>query len=507
MRAARRRSSIVCLALLLPGWGGSAAAPDDEALADGPIEALRQLAPAASFDAPEEFESQSGGDTSSQRIKGPKVFSHPSSNLTASQRFDFEVGNAMFRRAWVSAPASTRASDGLGPLFNARACQSCHIKDGRGHVPAANWPDDDAVSMLFKLGVPAAALSRQGGGTVEGAFLPDPVYGAQIQDAAIPALRPEAKVDITYSEVIVMLGDERIRLRKPHYSLRDLAYGKAHPDLVISGRVAPAMIGLGLLAAIDTQALLVRADPDDRDGDGVSGRANWLDSLGDGQGLIGRFGWKAAVARLADQSAIAFVVDMGLSTPLQLQAWGDCTAAQADCREAIHGNAGDPGGPELSQRILDLVEFYSANLAVPVRRKVDDAEVLRGKAAFYGLGCIACHTPKHLTAAQQPPGLAAQSQQLIWPYTDLLLHDMGEGLADGLAEGQASGREWRTTPLWGIGLTKQVSEVATFLHDGRARSLQEAILWHGGEAQRSADGYRDLAPSERQALLAFLESL
>ena len=219
--------------------------------------------------------------------------------------------------------------------------------------------------------------------------------------------------------------------------------------------------------------------------------------------MLGRFGWKAGKATIADQSAAAFSSDVGISSPLAADPWGDCSEAQFECRAGPHG--GDGRGPEASRDSMDKVVFYSRHLAVPARRNVDDSNVLRGKALFYASGCIACHTPKHLTRTDWPlPALAAQ---LIWPYTDLLLHDLGEGLSDGRPEGEASGREWRTPPLWGIGLTETVSGHSFFLHDGRARNLIEAILWHGGEAKGSRDAVRRMDAGDRQSLLDFLNSL
>jgi CxxC motif-containing protein (DUF1111 family) len=176
-----------------------------------------------------------------------------------------------------------------------------------------------------------------------------------------------------------------------------------------------------------------------------------------------------------------------------------------DCMKAPTGEQERLGEGEAPDPILDLVTFYSQNLGVPQRRDIDDAAVLRGKAAFYGAQCTSCHTPKFVTSRDTTTD--AQKFQLIWPYSDILLHDMGDGLADYRPEGQADGYEWRTPPLWGIGLTKAVSGHTFFLHDGRARNLTEAILWHGGEAQKSRDAFAQMPKSTREDLLAFLESL
>jgi CxxC motif-containing protein (DUF1111 family) len=278
------------------------------------------------------------------------------------------------------------------------------------------------------------------------------------------------------------------------------------PGVMLSPRVAPQMIGLGLLEAIPAADILAHADPDDANGDGISGRPQIVMSVEYGAPMLGRFGLKGGAPTIREQSAGAFSGDMGLSTPLHPEPWGDCTIAQSDCRNAPAGQ--EPGirdGLEVDSQSLDLVTFYARNLGVPERRDIADPTVLHGKQVFYDTGCQACHTPKFVTnrLKDQPE----QSFQLIWPYTDLLLHDMGPGLADNRPEGRASGSEWKTPPLWGIGLTRQVSGHTEFLHDGRARSLLEAILWHGGEARGTRDRVVQMPTADRDALIAFLGSL
>jgi CxxC motif-containing protein (DUF1111 family) len=265
------------------------------------------------------------------------------------------------------------------------------------------------------------------------------------------------------------------------------------------------MIGLGLLEAIDEADLLARADPNDADGNGISGKANRVWSPDAGRVATGRFGWKAGVATVNEQSQAAFSGDIGISVPLHPAGAGECTERQTDCRAAPDGNSPEYHNLEADQTITDLVAFYARNLAVPQRRAVDDPQVLEGKRLFNEIGCGQCHTPKYTTRVDSIG--AEQSGQLIWPYTDLLLHDMGEGLADGRPEGEANGREWRTAPLWGIGLTPVVNDHSYYLHDGRARNLLEAILWHGGEAQSHRDAVTRLSQSERDALIRFVESL
>lgn len=463
----------------------------------------RVLAPPASFHAPEDFEAKPGGAATTRAIASADAFSQSSENMPFEREMDFKLGNGLFRKTWVASPASTLASDGLGPLYNARACQDCHVKDGRGHPPEG--PEDGRVSMFLRLSIP-------GGDPVPGiegwlATEAEPTYGSQLQDLAAPGHAAEGRMAITYTEQPVTLADGRVvSLRQPAYSVENPGYGPLHPETQLSPRVAPQMLGLGLLEAIPAADILAHADPDDADGDGISGRPNIVPSVEYGVPMLGRFGHKAGAPTVKEQSAGAFAGDMGLSTPLHPAPAGECTAAQSVCRTALHGQ--EPGirdGLEVDGQSLDLVTFYSRNLAAPERRNMDAPQVLRGKEIFHSLQCAACHVPKFVTnrLKDQPE----QSFQLIWPHTDLLLHDMGEGLADHRPEGRATGREWRTAPLWGIGMTEQVSGHSYFLHDGRARSLLEAILWHGGEAQAARDGVVALPGEDRDALIAYLESL
>ncbi len=446
------------------------------------------------FSQPEPGEALSGGSTTVMKFD-QNAYSMPSANLAPMRRLDFSVGNSFFRNPWVIAPASTTARDGLGPLLNTNACQNCHIKDGRGHPPA---PDaTSAVSMLVRLSIPAgpehAEVVRERG------IAPEPSYGGQLQDMAIPGVAPEGKVRLRYSTEQVRFADgTEVELRRPEIELNDLAYGDMHPDTRMSLRIAPPMIGLGLLEAIPEEALLANADPDDRNGDGISGRPNRVFDQTSRQTVIGRFGWKAGQPSLNQQNADAFFNDMGLST--SLLSGSSCTDRQTECRAMPDG-----GEPEVSDDILAQVLFYTRNLGVPARRNVDAPQVLAGKTLFHRAGCQSCHVPQFTTAADAAePELA---NQLIRPYTDLLLHDMGEGLADDRAEFEANGREWRTPPLWGIGLTQAVSGHTQFLHDGRARNLLEAILWHGGEAEKARQIVLGYDQNERTALLSFLESL
>ncbi|MBD3786875.1 MAG: thiol oxidoreductase, partial [Sphingomonadales bacterium] len=272
----------------------------------------------------------------------------------------------------------------------------------------------------------------------------------------------------------------------------------------LGDRLAQPLGGVGLLEAIPEADILALADPEDADGDGISGRA--ARATAGGAPRLGRFGWKAEAASLAEMAAAAFATDMGLSTPLAPHPAGDCTAAQAACLAAPSGE--DPGlrdGREVSGEALGLVATYLAALGQPAREALDDAQLLAGKQAFHDAGCIACHRPKFVTA--RDPADPARSFQLIWPYSDLLLHDMGPDLADALPGHDAAPAEWRTAPLWGLTRSAAPGQPLSFLHDGRARSPLEAVLWHGGEAAPARDRVVAMPPATRAALIRFLESL
>jgi len=485
------------------------------ALAAGPIAEQRPpeerarvatvVAPTTDFSRPEAFEPLSGGATTSQQAVNSNAFSHSSANMSFKRELDFKIGNGLFRRLWVTAPSSTTSADGLGPLFNARSCQRCHLKDGRGHSPSS--AEDSAVSMFLRLSIPPQddadrALLASGRASV----IPEPTYGGQLQDLAVPGLQAEGRMTLRYEEENVTLADGTVvTLARPFYGIADLGYGPLHPDVMLSPRVAPPMIGLGLLEAVYDADIESAADPDDRDGDGISGRVNRVWDEARQAPALGRFGWKAGQPSLLQQSVHAINGDIGISTPGMPAAAGDCTARQPDCLAAPDGNSAQHDGLEASAEMLQLITFYSRNLAVPARRGVDDPQVLAGKRVFYESGCVTCHRPKYVTRRDSLG--EEQSFQLIWPYSDLLLHDMGEGLADNRPEAGASGREWRTAPLWGIGLTEVVNGHSRFLHDGRARSLLEAVLWHGGEAEAARQRVVALPTAEREALLAFLRSL
>lgn len=443
--------------------------------------------------APESGEHLPGGHVATINDHGRNAFSLPAPGLSDAQKTTFVIGNSFFKKAWVAAPSSTTARDGLGPHFIARSCGACHALDGRGAPPEVKDGRnvEQPMALLIRLSVP--------GTDAHGGPLPEPTYGGQFNNDAIPGVKAEGRVDIRYQEIPGKYADgETYSLRKPTYSLSALGYGDLHPATLTSPRIAPQVIGLGLLEAIPEADILAHAERQKREGQGIAGQANRVWDAYAGRMLLGRFGWKANVASVAHQSAGAFHGDMGITShhfPHQ-----DCTPAQTDCMSAIAG-----GAPEIDDRRLGQVIFYSQTLAVPERRHPDAPEVLRGKELFHAGQCASCHVPSYTTGPH--PDIAQFAGQKIWPYTDLLVHDMGEGLADGRPDYAANGRQWRTPPLWGLGLVPTVNDHSTLLHDGRARSFAEAVLWHGGEAETSREFFRTLPRADRDALIRFLESL
>ncbi len=465
---------------------------------------LAVMRPTDSFQRPEPYELRPAGASTVFKLLNRDIFSHASANMPFERELEFKVGNGIFKKVWVSSPSSTLSSDGIGPLFSARSCQRCHLKDGRGQPPRLG---ETAGSMVMQLSIPPQNTQEKAAIWEHRlSVAPEPVYGSQLQSFSVQGVPSEGEFKVAYEEVLVVLDDgEVVSLRRPTYRFTNLQYGPLHPDVMFSPRIAPPMIGMGLLEAIPEADIVMHADPEDYDGDGISGKVRRVWSDESGQVTVGRFGWKAGQPTVVQQAADAFLGDMGISTALYPVPHGDCTVKQPACRTAPHGDVPEKDGIEASSRVFDLLVFYARNLGVPARRNVDDPQVLEGKRLFYEARCVACHVPKFVTR-RDSIGLE-QSFQLIWPYTDLLLHDMGEGLADHRPEGNASGREWRTQPLWGIGLTETVSGQTSFLHDGRARTLLEAILWHGGEAEASRLRVMAMGRKEREALLAFLKSL
>ena len=450
--------------------------------AEGNVASPATAEPAASL-----AEKEASGGAATVHNTGQQAFSQPVPGLDDDQKRAHAVGNNFFNDNWVTAPASTTARDGLGPLFNAQSCSSCHFKDGRGAPMTAESPEERG--LLLRLSVP--------GDGDHGGPVPHPAYGGQLQDRAINGVPVEGSVQIATREIRGTFDDGTpYTLEAPEYSVADLAYGPLGADTMIGPRIAPPVFGDGLLEAVPDELIRDLAAQQADEGV-VSGRPNLVWSPSTQATEIGRFGWKANVASVADQTAGAFLGDIGITSRLHREQ--DCTPLQVLCLAATGG-----GDPEISDEKLDRVIFYTRTLAVPARRDIDDPAASRGEASFGELGCSACHVSQLRTGRTDVESLSGQT---IRPYTDLLLHDMGDGLADNRPDFAASGSEWRTAPLWGIGLTDEVNGHTRFLHDGRARNLTEAILWHGGEAQAARDGFLRMSADERDDLIAFLNSL
>ncbi|PWC32032.1 thiol oxidoreductase [Azospirillum sp. TSO22-1] len=414
--------------------------------------------------------------------QGRDAYSRPLPSLETGRGEAFRHGRSLFRQAWLLAPSAESAGlDGLGPLFNRLSCIACHVKNGRGEPP--DGAGDVMRSTLLRLGLPGAGP--------HGEPAPHPVYGDQLNPDGIPGVPGEGKATLVWHErEETLAGGETVRLRRPEVLLRDLAYGPLGADVLTSVRLAPPVFGLGLLEAVPESAILALAA-------GNGGRPNMVWDVTKGASALGRFGLKANQPSLRQQNAGALAGDIGITSTL----FPDeaCTAAQTACRAAAN-----PRRPELTDAQLDALTLYVQALAVPERRNADDPVVRAGGRLFADLGCASCHAPTLTTGPHALPELAGRT---IHPYTDLLLHDLGDGLADGRPDFLATGREWRTPPLWGIGLAEPIAGRAFYLHDGRARTLGEAILWHGGQAQPARDAFRDLPPERRAELLAFIRSL
>lgn len=417
----------------------------------------------------------SGGDTTATHEDSHST-STPAPNLDTLERRRFEDGDRLFRRTWVAAASTAGAGDGLGPLFNADSCAACHTAE---RDRAAT--DAEAPGLLLRVGDRGAAW---------------PVFGGQIQDRSIAGVPPEGRVVIEYVEIPGTYPDgTAYSLRLPSYAV-ELRDGSRSGG-PFSPRIPSSVFGMALLEAIPDAAIMANADPDDSDGDGISGRVSRVWSAAGDRESIGRLGWKATVATVRDQVALAFHEDIGITSDLHPDE--NCTPAQSECLAAVDG-----ASPELSGDALADVVFYVSTLAVPRRRALGTDEVRGGAELFAAIGCTACHTAT-FTTGDHP--IDAIANQVIHPFTDLLLHDMGPALADDLPDGSATGTEWRTAPLWGLGNASAIPGSVALLHDGRARSIEEAILWHGGEGDAARERFVRLDEQDRARVIAFLESL
>ncbi len=420
---------------------------------------------------------------------GAEGFSMPMGTASPKHRIDFVVGKSLFKENWVSTPSSVRNRQGLGPMFNAQSCSTCHFKDGRGQPPAT--AADSMVSMLVRISIPG--VNSVGGPN------PVPGYGDQFNHRANVGVRSEGDVHVSFTPKTGKYADgTAYELLEPHYEFTGLQFGPMPENLMISARTAPQIVGLGLLEGISEKDILALADPDDRDGDGISGRPNLVWDVRAKKKRLGRFGWKANQPSVRQQNAGALLGDMGVTSPLFPQQ--NCNPGAADCLSAPALK-----GTEIDDSDLDRMESYVKLIAVPIRRNIGNPAVLEGRTAFLAAKCQSCHVPSFTT--EKNLKFSELSGVKIFPYTDLLLHDMGPGLADNRPDFEASGSEWRTAPLWAIGVIPSVNGHTRLLHDGRARNTEEAILWHGGEAEASKQVFLKLPETSRKNLVRFVESL
>jgi len=419
---------------------------------------------------------RAGGETTVESATA-NAFTFPSPNLTGSAVDKHAAGDAEFEATFVSAPAAVNG--GVGPIFSNTSCESCHPANGRSQQLLAH-------------------ISRPG---LDERGRPQPVegFGTTLEERAIFGYENEADMTVTYRDSTVALsGGETVTLRVPSYSV-DNAYRPFPPDAQVSPRAALPVFGLGLLEAVPAAALRRLAREQAREDNAVSGAINMVWNQAQQKMQVGRFGWKALAPTLREQTASAYHSDMGVTVPSRTTENG---AGQPPHQEPDSLD----NDPEVTSKTVTESTFYVQSLGVPARRNTSDPMVRRGKEIFTNIGCATCHRP--VMESGQLEGVPSVSNQRFAPYTDLLLHDMGPALADGRPVFDASGREWRTPPLWGLGLRELVQGHNTLLHDGRARSIQEAILWHGGEAKPARERFRNkLTKEERNDLVAFLRSL
>jgi len=446
--------------------------------------------------------SLTGGDNTHFHASSGEAFAQEIPNMGWGYSAAFDRGDGFFERPLQPAkpPGHLTDNDGLGPHYSATFCEGCHAADGRAKPPKN---EHERIEEGF------VRVSIPGKGP-HGASLSPPGYGSQLSDQAVGGVKPEAHVRVKWLEVEtgVLEGGEAYSLRKPEFLIKNLAYGPLPENTMYEMRLGPQVFGLGLLEAIKEEDLLAWSDPDDIDGDGISGRTNTVWDIERGGEAIGRFGWKANSFDVRQQSAEAAYFDLGMNNPLFFYRYDDqqkdhkarqnCEPEQLDCLQAQQND-----DFEMTPAQLTDVTTYLQTLGVVYRREVDNPIALRGEALFASAGCVACHKTNITTGESEIPRL---ENQLIHPYTDLLLHDMGEGLK-GRPDFDASRTEWRTQPLWGIGMIEKVNGHTNFLHDGRARNIQEAILWHGGEAEQAKQFYASLQKKDRAAILKFLNTL
>ncbi len=403
------------------------------------------------------------GDATTTFEVSERSYNLSARNIGLSARIRFADGDEVFEEFF-------RPDNGLGPDFNADGCNACHVNNGRQAAPLRNG--------YVGIG-PVVHVSAPGAGTDERPF-ELPGYGTRLQTYAVEG-EAEAQVNVLWEELPGTHPDgTAYSLRTPTVSVVG-RLGMLPVDAEVSLRIPPQVAGPGLLEFVPDVDILALADPDDADGDGISGRVQWAPTVDGSELLIGRHGWKAENFDLAHQSAGALADDIGVGTSLM----------------PVDGEI------EITDAQLADLAFYVEALAIPAGRDIDDPDVIAGAVLFESIGCAGCHTPQLRTGSTNTPEL---DDLVIYPFTDLLLHDLGPGLDDGRPVLQASGAEWRTAPLWGVGLLETVNGHWSLLHDGRARSVEEAILWHAGEAEAVTQRFMELSAADRARVIRFVES-
>ena len=422
----------------------------------------------------------SGGDETIFNATS-QAFGNAFPGLTGYDIYVHHLGDLVFNQSFVTAPSPIHS--GLGPIFKNTSCINCHHNDGIG-LPTAG---DLQSSLLMRISLP--------GTDAHGGPVPVPGYGTQLQDKAVFGKVPECKVNIDYTYQTFSFADgETYELRAPTYTLTNL-YTPISGNYMLSPRLAPPMFGLGLLEAVPESEIVALADPNDANGDGIKGKVNYVWDPATNSRQMGRFGWKANTASIKTQVAGAFNQDMGITSSV--------FPVESSFGQSQYDGLKDD--PELPDSLLNAVKFYAQTLGVPARRNTTDPTIKRGLQLFILAKCINCHKQTLTTGINV--AFPSLSNQVIHPYTDMLLHDMGPGLADNRPDFLASGSEWRTAALWGVGLFQTVNNPGYYLHDGRARTLTEAIMWHAGEAGQSSAYFSNLNKADRDAVLKFLGSL
>lgn len=430
------------------------------------------------------------------KLSSKKLFMQQVSNLSYDEQDKFMLGFSFYRIPWVEAPSATTARDGLGPLFSANTCISCHPNNAIASI----YNDKGNISRAYvaRLSIPSDGSKTHEDYLKYKGFIPEPTYGGQISLNAAHGVPFEAKNQIIYDKKIVTYPDGReVILSSPKNdqasALKDLRYGKLHKNTAITKRLAPALVGLGLLDMLNDEQILANQDINDSNNDGISGKANIVYSPEFEDFRVGRYTWKGSTASVLHQSGAAAHNDMSLSNPLFPNE--NCTKSQKECLKAPKGDNGRVSSKfDLPMERLEAIAFYLKNLKIP-KSKITEKS---GERLFSQIGCTSCHIPEFTLA----------NGYKIKPFTDILLHDMGEGLSDGRVEFKAGKNEWRTPALWAIGKYKfATGKEPELLHDGRAKTLEEAILWHGGEGDMSRKRFMNLTKEHRDEVLRYISQL